>query len=148
SFVDLAPTLLSLAGIEPPAWMQGHAFLGRYEAAPQSYLHGFRGRMDERYDLVRSVRDKRYVHIRNYMPHLLYGQHINYMFQTPTTRVWKQLYDAGRLNEAQKRFWEPKPTEELYDLHTDRDEVINLAQSAEHQEVLERMRQAHREHLL
>jgi len=148
SFVDLAPTLLSLAGIEPPAWMQGHAFLGRYEAAPQSYLHGFRGRMDERYDLVRSVRDKRYVYIRNYMPHLIYGQHINYMFQTPTTRVWKQLYDAGRLNEAQKRFWEPKPTEELYDLHSDRDEVINLAQSAEHQEVLERMRQAHREHLL
>ncbi|MCU0978711.1 MAG: sulfatase, partial [Pirellulaceae bacterium] len=73
AFVDLAPTLLSLTGVQPPEWMQGHAFLGRHEAAPQRYLFGFRGRMDERYDMVRSVRNGRYVYIRNYMPHLIYG---------------------------------------------------------------------------
>jgi uncharacterized sulfatase len=48
AFVDLAPTLLSLTGVQPPEWMQGHAFMGRHEAAPQQYLFGFRGRMDER----------------------------------------------------------------------------------------------------
>jgi uncharacterized sulfatase len=101
--------------------------------------------MDERYDMVRSVRDKRYIYIRNYMPHRIYGQHLAYMFQTPTTRVWKELYDQGRLSPAQSRFWEVKPPEELYDLWNDPDEVDNLADSPEHTAILKRLRQAQRE---
>ena len=107
SFVDLAPTLLSLIGEKPPEWMQGHAFAGKYDAGTQPFVYGYRGRMDERYDLVRSVTDGRYVYLRQYMPHKIYGQYIQYMFQTPTTRVWKELFDAGQLNEAQSRFWQP-----------------------------------------
>ena len=72
-FVDLAPTMLSLAGIRPPDYYQGQAFAGPYEAAPRIYSFGFRGRMDERYDLMRSVRDKRFMYIRNYDPHEIYG---------------------------------------------------------------------------
>ena len=127
SFVDLAPTMLSLIGVQPPDWMQGHAFLGKFITEPQPFLHGFRGRMDERLDLVRSVTDGRYVYVRNYMPHLIYGQHLNYMWQTPTTRVWEQLHKEGKLNAVQDAFWKPKPREELYDLKNDPDEVKNLA---------------------
>ncbi|MBE0534860.1 MAG: sulfatase-like hydrolase/transferase [Phycisphaerae bacterium] len=141
-FIDLAPTLLSLVGIRPPEWMQGHAFAGRHNAEPQAFLYGFRGRMDERYDMVRSVTDGRYVYLRHYMPHKIYGQYISYMFQTPTTQKWKALYDAGELNAVQKRFWESKPAEELYDLESDADEVNNLAASAAHQDVLKRLRRA------
>ena len=148
AFVDLAPTVLSLAGIKPPKHMQGKAFLGEYEAAPKRFLHGFRGRMDERYDMVRSVRDQRYIYIRNYMPHKIYGQHIAYMFQTPTTRVWKRLHDEGKLTPEQSRFWERKPAEELYDLRSDPDEVRNLADSPRHQRILKRLRKAQREHAL
>ncbi len=147
-FVDLAPTLLSIAGIKLPKWMQGHCLMGKYEDQPQPYLFGFRGRMDERYDMVRSVRNKRYIYIRNYMPHLIYGQHIDYMFQTPTTRVWKELYDQGKLNTVQRRFWEPKQPEGLYDLQTDPDEVTNLVESPEHKAVLAQLRQAMHEHIL
>src|SRR5262249_27986360 len=121
SFVDFAPTLLSLAGIEPPGWMQGHAFLGVYQRPPQPFMYGFRGRMDERLDLVRTVTDGRHVYVRNYMPHKIYGQHIDYMFQTPTTRVWKRLHDEGRLTPAQEAFWGTKEPEELYDLRSDPD---------------------------
>ncbi|MEK7751362.1 MAG: sulfatase-like hydrolase/transferase [Acidobacteriota bacterium] len=142
AFVDLAPTVLSLAGIRPPDYMQGSAFLGRHIGPERSYNYGFRGRMDERYDMVRSVRDRRYVYLRNYMPHLIYGQHVGTMFQMPTTQVWKKLYDEGKLNPAQRRFWETKPPEELYDLENDRDEVNNLAGSPEHQETLKRLRTA------
>jgi arylsulfatase A-like enzyme len=142
SFVDFAPTLLSLAGVVPPAWMQGRAFLGSHMAPAPQYLFGFRGRMDERYDLSRSVRDERYVYIRNYMPHRPWGQHVGYMFQTPTTAVWKRMYDEGRLNAAQRAFWEPKPHEELYDLHNDRWEVNNLVDSSAHAVALGRMREA------
>lgn len=148
SFVDLAPTLVSLAGARPPEWMQGHAFMGPYAAPEQKYLFGFRGRMDERYDLVRSVRNERYVYVRNYMPHLIYGQYLNYMFQTPTTQVWRRLYDEGKLQPPKTFFWEPKPAEELYDLAADPNEVRNLVGSAEHRAVLDELRQAHRRHVL
>lgn len=146
SFVDLAPTMLKLAGIEPPSWMQGQPFLGPDLPPPPKFLFGFRGRMDERIDLLRSATDGRYVYIRNYMPHLIYGQYMTYMWQTPTTRVWERLYQAGQLDEAQSRFWQTKPTEELYDLENDPDEIDNLADSAAHQEVLQRLRGALRDH--
>ena len=103
--------------------------------------------MDERYDMVRSVVGKRYVYVRNYMPHKLYGQHVGYMFVTTTTQVWKRLFDEGKLNEAQSHFWKTKPPEELYDLDNDPDEVNNLAKSKDHAEVLKKMRLAHVNHL-
>ncbi len=144
SFVDFAPTVLSLAGIEPPDWLQGFAFLGRYAAPPQSYIYGFRGRMDEKIDLVRSVTDGRFVYVRNYLPHRIYGQYLNYMFQTPTTQVWHRLHTEGKLNPAQDAFWNPKPPEELYDLANDPDEVENLAESSAHRETRDRLREAQR----
>ncbi len=148
-FVDLAPTLLSIAGIKPPKWMQGHAFAGPYQSKPQKYLHGLRSRMDEAYDLVRSVTDGRYVYIRNYMPHLSQGQRLNYQFQTPTTRIWRELYDQGKTNEAQSIFWKtPKDPEELYDLMNDPDEVNNLATSGEHKKILGKLRKAQRKHAI
>lgn len=143
SFVDLAPTMLSLVGMKPKDWMQGRAFAGEFEAVKPEFSFGFRGRMDERIDLVRSVMNERYVYLRHYMPHRIYGQYIEYMFQTPTTQIWHDLHAAGKLNAAQSRFWERKPTEELYDLQSDRDEVANLVGSPEHKAVLTTMREAH-----
>ena len=148
SFVDFAPTLLSIAGAKAPDWMLGRAFMGQTEDPEPPYLHGFRGRMDERYDMQRSVRNHRFVYVRSYLPHLIYGQHVAYQFQTPTTPAWKRLYDEGKLRPPQTFFWEPKPPEELYDLQTDPDEVKNLASSPEHQAILQELRQALREHAL
>jgi len=142
NFVDLAPTVLSLAGIVPPTSMHGRAFAGEHQTEPSPYLVGFRGRMDERIDCVRSLSDGRYVYVRNFMPHLIYGQNLTYMFQTPTTRVWKKLFDERKLPPEQAFFWHEKPTEELYDLQSDPDEVRNLAESSEHSELLTSFRRA------
>jgi arylsulfatase A-like enzyme len=145
SFVDFAPTLLSLAGIQPPAWMHGHAFAGKFQTAPQPFIHGFRGRMDERTDLVRSVTDGRYVYLRNYMPHLSQAQHVSYQFQTPTTQIWWSLFTQNKTSPAQSLFWQtPKAPEELYDLQSDPDEVINLAASPSHSDILAKLRSAQR----
>jgi uncharacterized sulfatase len=104
--------------------------------------------MDERYDLVRSVTDGRYVYIRNFMPHRIYGQHVAYMFEMPTTQVWHRLHEEGKLNPAQNQFWQTKPAEELYDLESDRDEVNNLAGSPEHAEIQRKLRDALRAWML
>ncbi|MCC6265133.1 MAG: sulfatase [Bryobacterales bacterium] len=141
-FVDLAPTLVSLTGNKPPSWMQGRAFAGVAPAEPGKYQFGFRGRMDERYDCVRTCGDGRFVYLRQFMPHKIYGQHIAYMFETPTTQIWKKLYDEGKLKPPMTYFWETKPYEELYDLQADRWETKNLAQIPEHQEKLKELRTA------
>jgi arylsulfatase A-like enzyme len=139
SFVDLGPTALSLAGIDPPKNMHGKAFLGVHSEKPREFIHAFRGRMDERYDMVRAVRDKRYKYIRNYNPHQIYGQFIAYMFQTDTTRIWKEMFDQGKLNDIQSAFWKTKPPIEFYDTLKDPHEVNNLANSQSHASHRERL---------
>jgi len=148
SFVDFAPSLVSLAGAEIPATLQGNSFLGTSIATPQRYLFGFRGRMDERIDLSRTVRTERYHYIRNYMPHRIYGAYLAYMFETPSTQKWYELFQNGQLNEAQSQFWKRKPPEELYDLQSDPDEIQNIIASPEHQDILNELRQAHINHVM
>ena len=148
NFVDLAPSMLSLAGVRPPLWMQGRAFLGSHAVAAPAVMFAERGRMDERYDLARAARDDRYLYIRNYYPHRIYGQYLDYMFQTPTTRVWRRLYDAGALAPPRTFFWEAKPVEELYDLETDPHNVVNLAQTPAHAARLRSLSAALDGHLL
>lgn len=146
--VDLAPTLLSIAGMPKPEYMQGNAFLGPYKAEAPEYAYMFRGRMDERYDLSRAVRDRKYRYIRNYMPHRIYGQHIAYLWRAPSLVSWEQAYLNGECNDLQGMFWRSKPAEELYDTGNDPWEAVNLAGKPEYREVLERMRTANREWLL
>lgn len=141
SFVDFGPTVLSLAGVEVPEHMQGRPFLGEQAGEPREYVYGLRGRMDERYDMVRAVRDKRYKYIRNFMPHLTYDLHLNYMYEMPTMRVWKHLHEEGLLPPVQDRFFtQRRAVEELYDTEADPHEVRNLASDPRHRDVLERMR--------
>lgn len=142
SFVDLAPTMLSLADIKVPDYMQGNAFLGKQQTTDPEYAYMFRGRMDERYDMSRAVRDERFRYIRNYMPYRIYGQHINYLWKAPSMQSWEQAYLEGRCNPTQSAFWQTKPGEELYDTSVDPWEVNNLAQDPAYQEVLLRMRKA------
>jgi len=148
SFVDLAPTLCSLAGAPPPEPCQGRAFMGPLNAAEREYVFGFRGRMDESYDLSYTVRDKLFRYIRNYMPHRIYGQHLSYLWKMPATASWEKEFLAGRCNDVQSAFWKTKPSEELYDEQADPYEVKNLAGDGSYKETLERLSRALHDQLL
>jgi len=144
AFIDFAPTMLSLAGIKIPDHIQGRAFLGPQKAQPRDYIYAARDRMDETYDLIRAVRDKRYKYIRNYMWHVTRGQDISYMNEMPTMQEMRRLNTEGKLKGPQLQYFEPtKPVEELYDCKNDPHEVNNLAGEKKYQEILERMRTAH-----
>lgn len=142
-FVDFGPTVLSIAGIKPPDWMQGRPFLGEYEAPPREYVFAHRDRMDETYDIIRAVRDKRFKLIRNFEPHKPYAQRIDYMEKMPILQEMRRLHAEGKLTGAPALwFAERKPVEELYDCEADPHEVVNLAERPEHQETLKRLRKA------
>lgn len=144
SFVDFAPTLLSLAGIPIPESMQGQAFLGTQNSAPRKYIYAARDRMDSEYDRVRAVFDGKFKYIRNYMPEKPNYQNIRFRLQNPLMPHLLQLYQEGKLNENQARwFAQSKPEEELYDLSTDPNEFKNVASDPAFAEKLAELRQAH-----
>lgn len=127
-FLDLAPTVISIAGGEVPKQMQGRAMLGDKAQPAPEFVFAARDRMDETYDRVRSVRGTRYRYVRNFEPDLPYFQYINYMDEMPIMKDWRRLAFEGKLNDTQKLFWtRTKPKEELYDLEQDPHEVNNLA---------------------
>ena len=147
SLVDLAPTTLSIADVAIPDFIQGNTFLGK-QRSEQTYVYMFRGRMDERPDMSRAVRDSDFRYIRNYMPHRNYGQHLAYLWKAKSTRSWEKEFKEGRCNDIQSRFWETKPVEELYHTVSDPWEVNNLVNNLEYKEVLARMRKANEEWML
>jgi len=141
TLVDLAPTLFSLIGIDIPKRFQGNAFLGNAKSNDPGYAYFFRNRMDERYDMMRAVRDKKYRYIRNYQPNRKYGQHLWYLWRSEATRAWQKHYEDGNCNEIQSRFWETKVPEELYDCENDPHNINNLAKDPKYKEVLDRLRE-------
>jgi N-sulfoglucosamine sulfohydrolase len=128
SFVDLAPTILSLANIPLPGYLQGQAFLGIHQAAsPRKYVFAARDRMDIQVDRVRAVGDGRYKYYRNFMPEKPYYQDLVYRKSIPMLQEMLQLRDAGKLNATQMMWFRTtKPTEELCDTQTDPHEFSNL----------------------
>jgi hypothetical protein len=142
SFIDLAPTLLNIAGLEVPHYMQGTPFLGPDQEPDPPYVHTFRGRMDERYDFSRGTFSESFHYIINYMPQRKYAQHLDYLWRAPSMRAWEQAFLNDQCNEVQGRFFRTKPVEELYDRKSDPWEVKNLAGDPEYEAILKELRTA------
>ena len=148
SFVDFAPTVLSLTGSTIPRQMQGWAFLGKSAGQPRQRVYGHRDRVDEVFDLARSVRDRRYLYIRNYMPHLGYNQPTAWPDLGEIRHEFYRLTDRAKMTDTQWHFAGPtRPVEELYDCERDPQNIRNLALSTAHAPILHRMRADHRSHL-
>ncbi len=148
NWVDLAPTVLSLAGVKAPDYFQGRAFAGAARAPAPEFTYNFRDRMDERIDFCRAVTDGRFRYIRNYRPDLPTMQFVTYLWQQSAMKEWDRLHQAGKLNATQESFFQPHPAEQLFDLASDYDNVRNLAADPAHRATLERFRAANRAHLL
>ncbi|MFO8012066.1 MAG: sulfatase-like hydrolase/transferase [Phycisphaerae bacterium] len=149
SFVDFPRTVLSLLGMDAPDYMQGAAFLGAHEGAPRTYVYGHRDRVDEAYDLCRSVRDARYLYIRNYMPHISYHQPSAWPGQGEIRDEISRVAAEGDLTPPERHYAGPtKPPEELYDCQADPLNLKNLVGDAGRAGTLERLRREHRRWVL
>jgi len=143
SFIDLAPTVLALAGVEIPTHLQGRVLVGPKAAPAPEFVFAARDRMDIEYDMMRSARDTQYLYIRNFAPELPYAGHIIYRNQSAIMQEWFRL-QAERKLTGSPALWmrTTRPAEELYDTKEDPHQIRNLADKPAHRVTLERMRKA------
>jgi len=151
SFIDFAPTVLNLAGVEVPDSMDGRPFLGAgttaEELSRRDTTFSYADRFDEKYDFVRSLRRGRFKYIRNYQSYYPDALQNNYRYIMLAYAEWRELHRAGGLNEVQTQFFEPKPVEALFDIEQDPHEVHNLADDPDHRDLLLSLRSALQTHV-
>ena len=144
SFIDLAPTILSLTDIKIPAYMHGQAFLGAQQSPPRKYIYAIRDRMGPSMDNQRAVRTKQYKFIQNYMPGKPYVQLQPYRDRMDLMKELLRMNEEDLLRGPQKLwFRKKKPPIELYDCLNDPYELNNLANDPEYRLVLGELRTAH-----
>jgi uncharacterized sulfatase len=141
SMIDLGPTVLRLAGVDVPPHMHGRPLLGADPPPPRQFVYASRDRIDERYDMVRMVRDRRYRYVRNYMPWYTWLRKIGYAERNAIRQEMRRLLAEGELRPESAQWLAPtRPPEELYDLQADPYEINNLAQDPALRPQLTRLR--------
>jgi len=142
SFIDFLPSLLSLAGIDPPEYMDGQAFLGKYRAIEdRHYIHAAADRFDEHADMIRAVRNERFKYLRNYNPQKGYYLPLSFREQMALMQEMLFMRDAHTLDEMESLWFRPtKPEEELFDCLNDPEELSNLATDPQYSDILEELR--------
>ena len=143
-FIDMAPTVLSLAGITVPIGMDGTPVMGKIvtksKIKNKNTAFGHADRFDEKYDLVRTLRVGKYKYIRNYQPFNMDALFNFYRYKMLAYKEWLSMYREGNLNDVQSQFFEPKSPEALYNIEDDPHEINDLSNSENHQEILLLMR--------
>jgi arylsulfatase A-like enzyme len=142
--VDIAPTVLALAGLETPSCFQGRDFsplLTNPKSKIRDYVYA-EDRWHDYEDLGRAVRSLRYKYIRNDYPDLPATPPAD-VGRSLTFTAMRRLRAQGKLNENQMAcFVKPRPTEELYDTINDPHELRNLADNPRHAGTLTEHRRA------
>jgi N-sulfoglucosamine sulfohydrolase len=139
-FVDLAPTVLSMAGISTPEYMDGEAFFGTQTETPREYQFNFRGNTGIHWDPVRTASDGRYKYIRNYTPYKPNALRQSYQWLMPANLAYDRHYFHGDCKPEHQYHFDYEPTEALYDLQSDPWELNNLADKTDYQTHLVRLR--------
>jgi uncharacterized sulfatase len=143
-FIDFGATIMHLAGIAPPAGIDGKPFMGpgisKADLEARDEAFGMADRMDEKYDLVRTLRKGDLKYMRSYQPFNFDGLQNNYRYKMTAYREWRELYKAGKLNPVQAQFFEPREPEALYDVVKDPYETVNLAKDPAYADQLKKLR--------
>ena len=147
SFVDLAPTMLSLAGLKAPDYMEGQAFLGEFNTERRKYIFGSSDRFDEITDRIRAVRNDQFLYLRNDFTTLPKYKDLGYRKNVPMMSAFLELKADNKLDKEEQLWFAPKIKEELYDCEKDPHNINNLAEDPEYASVLVEIRQALETHL-
>lgn len=142
SSIDLAPTILELAGVSIPEEFQGVSFtevLKNPSAEVRTAVFSEHNWHDyEAHE--RMIRTKDFLYVLNSRPWLTNCGPADSK-GSPTQAALNNLRDEGKLTPAQADvFIVPRPAEELYDVKNDPEQLLNMASMPEYQEQLNEMR--------
>ncbi len=140
SSIDITASILDLAGVTIPEWMDGQSVFGKDFS--RDYVYASRDLWDEVMEQSRSIITSRYKYIRNDMYYKPYDAGQAYPeFYRPAVHIMRKLKWENKLTQGQRYFFDSnKPEEELYDLLADPHEMNNLASDPNLQDILAQLR--------
>ncbi|QNN25467.1 sulfatase [Planctomycetales bacterium ZRK34] len=142
SSVDIAPTIVDLAGAKTLDSFQGVSFAPLLKDPRQTvrqFVFSEHNWHDyEAYE--RSTRNERYLYTRNWRPKLTASPPADAV-NSPTYRKMLELHDAGKLPPKMSQpMMAPQPPEQLFDVVSDPYQMNNLADDPQHADTLKQMR--------
>ena len=144
NLIDIASASLELSGLVSPKSMDARNLFAKEYS--REVVFSSADRMSNVIDRVRSVMGYRYHYIRNFFtdrPLMNWGHREMLALPNPEETSFlmiRRLAEEGKLTDAQAAPYGPRAAEELYDLHRDPNELINLANDPAYAAVLEMKR--------
>lgn len=148
SFEDFGKTVLALAGIEAPSYMEGNSFLPKKREAKKEYVFGSCDAADSSLELSRSVMDGRYIYTRVFTPYQPFVRWISYYDHGDIQKIMRKDFRADTLNDTQSEIMKPRAAEYLYDLVADKWETTNLATNPQYASKVKELRTVLKNHLI
>ncbi|MCG8580134.1 MAG: sulfatase-like hydrolase/transferase, partial [Bacteroidales bacterium] len=146
-FADFGPTLLSIAGVQPPDHMQGKAFMGKYATKERDAAFCFRTNTGPHFDPSRSVLNGKYQYIKNYTPYKLHALKQSFQWGMPAQTAWDSLFYVGKCAPEHEQYYKAKPMEQLFDSEKDPFGLSNLATDPEYSAILKKTRSRLAQHI-
>jgi N-sulfoglucosamine sulfohydrolase len=140
TLADFGPTVLSLAGERPPEYMHGRPFMGLHRQSAPAYAHTFRTNSGNHFDPSRTVYDGRYHYIREYVPFKIHALRQAFQWGMPSQLAWDRHVQQQQARPEHQAYYQPKPSERLFDLMKDPWELNNLADKPAYQQKLTELR--------
>ena len=141
SFVDFAPTFLSLAKAPIPTYLHGQNFMAS-DTVNRQYVYASRDRIDEIKDRQRAVRNHRFKYIKSWYPEQVGGHPLAFRDNMELMKELWRLKAASQLNGEQLLWFQAPGKERLFDIQKDPFELQDLSSDTTYQQGLVDLRKA------
>lgn len=126
NFTDLSATVLALAGVTIPDYIEGLPLMGENRVPSRKYSYGGLDRTGENVTLSRSITDGTYIYNRHFMPFQPEMRWQKYFDYSHLNDLIRNDHKDGKLNKVQSAILDQIVPETFFNLEKDGWETDNL----------------------